>query len=74
MQCHRCGTNKGTRYYHGLVGNRPEMMPMDNSLNQDIHEGVKALQRVAMGMLWLKQDEILGLHDDLEVSASWEKN
>ena len=23
-------------------GNRPEMMPMDNSLNQDIHEGVKA--------------------------------
>ena len=38
------------------------------------HEGVKALQRVAMGMLWLRQDEILGLHDDLEVRASWEKN
>jgi len=31
------------------------------------HEGVKALQRVAMGLLWLRQDEILCLTDQLEV-------
>jgi hypothetical protein len=31
------------------------------------HEGLKALQRVAMGLLVLRQDEILALHDELEV-------
>lgn len=31
------------------------------------HEGLKALQRVAMGLLVLRQEEILALHDELEV-------
>ena len=33
--------NDAFKYYKkNPPGNRPEMMPMDNSLNQDIHEGV----------------------------------
>ena len=37
------GVNDAYKYYkNNPPGNRPEMMPMDNRLNQDIHEGVKA--------------------------------
>ena len=30
------GVNKGTRYYHSLVGNRPEMCPLDAHLFADL--------------------------------------
>ena len=33
-------TNKGTRYYHSLVGNRPEMMPLDSHLFADLKTAV----------------------------------
>lgn len=33
-------TNKGTRYHHSLVGNRPEMMPMDAHLFADLKTAV----------------------------------
>jgi len=33
------------------------------------HEGVKALQRVAMGLLWLRQRDLLALNGKLEMSG-----
>jgi hypothetical protein len=35
------GLNKGTPYAGRPVGNSPEMMPLDCSLNQDVHVGVE---------------------------------
>ena len=32
----------GKRWWQRPIGNSPEMMPLDNSLNQDIHESVRA--------------------------------
>ena len=43
--------------------------PMLRAWDCFFHEGIKALQRVALGILWLRQEEILQLHDDLEVRA-----
>ena len=34
------GLNRGTVYIHRMVGMRPEVMPMDAHLNQDLHENV----------------------------------
>ena len=34
------GLNGQTKYEHRPVGNSPEMMPLDCSLNKDLHEGV----------------------------------
>jgi len=41
--------------------------PMLRAWDCFFHEGVKALQRVAMGLLWLRQRDLLALHDDMEI-------
>ena len=35
------GLNDGTPYTNCPVGNSPKIMPLDCSLNKDIHEGVR---------------------------------
>ena len=35
------GLNDGTPYANRPVGNSPKIMPLDCSLNKDIHEGVR---------------------------------
>ena len=42
MKCNdRVGPKNSTTYSGRPVGNSPEMMPLDNSLNQDVHESVR---------------------------------
>lgn len=48
------GTNKGTHYYHRLVGNRPEMMPLDAHLFADLKT---AIRRHIVATAGLDKDE-----------------
>ena len=43
-------TNKGTRYHHSLVGNRPEMMPLDAHLFADLKTAVSRHVVVTAGL------------------------
>ena len=47
--------NKGTRYHHSLVGNRPEMCPLDAHLFADLKEAVR--KHVVMTCVLDKEDE-----------------
>ena len=42
MGCNnKVGPKKTTAYAKRPVGNSPEIMPLDNSINQDVHESVR---------------------------------
>ena len=46
------GLNSGTVYAHRVVGNHPEMMPLDSHLNQDVHNAVDQHAVVTKSIPW----------------------
>lgn len=45
----------GTKWQARLMGNSPELMPLDNSLNQDLHEGVRL--HVSLSTMYFERGE-----------------
>ena len=46
------GLNSGTIYANRVVGNHPEMMPLDAHLNQNLHSSVDTHAIITKSLLW----------------------